>query len=332
MMPLFFPFTYLPPESAAALQICFERLTVLQPLPGRLPAHMKRLQASGWLDVRAPQSVDAARLEKIISGIRTWADLNRGSRGLDTGFFQSMGDRIPLFDDTTPSRIRDAIRSRKHQGHGKEDSMGIIADLVFLSMAEQYDIQSRAISEGLDGLTSMEADLFDRLKGVENGMQRPSAPPAGREVDASADYMLAERLAAWRRVAGAVFDADMLPAVAVTTRRAVVDSLKENTESLHEVVCMEAVACGEPSAAPLQDWRLELAAYLQQLVGGEDPTGIAAPGAPPEASTDRNCFSLRLYVTAGVDLKNLLDSRHGGHLARQAGGNAACTVVALVQC
>ena len=117
MTPIFFPFTYLPSGVADILRACFHEVILLQPVPGRIPVGMEKLQTSGWLDVRAPLDIDAARLEAVIKSYHSWAELNRGGGGIDTGAIQPLGKQFPFFDDTAPSRIRDAIRERADMGH-----------------------------------------------------------------------------------------------------------------------------------------------------------------------------------------------------------------------
>jgi hypothetical protein len=334
MIPIFFPYTYIPPETADLLQACFSRLAVLQPLPGRLPEDMQSLQASGWLDLRAPIGIDASRLEETIRGVRTWAELNRGRRGLDTGFSHSTGNRIPLFDDTVPSRLRDAIRSQGGSAPRATDTaVPLVTDLVFLNMAEQFDVQSRTVSEDFDGLKRMEAELFNQLHGKENAIQWPGARQPSRQHPESAGYMLAERLAAWRRVMGASYAPGQMPAVAVTVSRPVVEDLIEATGILREALRLENVPLDDPAAQGAgQAWRLELDACLRTLATGATPPCAPAPALPTgSGGPPQRLFSIRLYVAAGVDLWHLLDAERLEAPCRASSGEAPHAVIVLVQ-
>ncbi len=199
MRPLYFPFTYLAPASAAALRICFNGVMAVQTVPGRLPADMEALRASGWLEVRSPRGIDAARLVAAIEDCRRWAESNRGSRGLDTGRLQPVGGRVPFYDDNAPSRIRDAIRGQGRGGAEGGVHADLLRDLLFLAMAERFDIETRAVGEGFAWLAGMEAGLFAQLKGDDEAVFRPLSGPRLGGGGLSEGYMLGERLAAWRR-------------------------------------------------------------------------------------------------------------------------------------
>lgn len=327
MIPIYFPFTYMPPASAEALRSCFTRMTILQPGEGRLPADMAPMAASGWLDVRLPAGVDGARLQAVMKEYRDWAEVHRG---VDTGLIRSLGDRPPFFQDNATSRIREAIRGREKAAPEGQDSATIFSDLIFLGMAQEFDVQNQLVGEDLKAVMQMEARLFGRLKG-EDGKGPPPVEAGGGRTSVPGEYMLGERLAAWSRLLALSFGGDSAPLAAVTTSLAAVEYLREHAPELKEVGRIEAVAPAGPAEEGPEKQGRDLSAILQTLATAEAAEALSLPAGPVAACSDGPATSVVLYVCPGIGLVDYLAAAVGGDSSEPARREAVNTVIGLVR-
>ena len=75
-------------------------------------------------------------------------------------------DRIPFFDATSVSQIRQEIR-RTNQGTHVSDAAEneTMAAYIFLHMAQSFDIQNQIIVQQMQQHASMEKTLYEELRG-----------------------------------------------------------------------------------------------------------------------------------------------------------------------
>lgn len=322
---VFFPFTCLPAGTAQALRACFVRLTLIRPTSETCECDAPRAEAD-WLDRRSPGGVNEKQLQGLIREYRAWAEVHRGRRGIDGG---RVGARLPATEEGAPSRIRDAIRRVGRDAGQGDAAAGLVNDLVFLSIAETYDLQSSGLQERYEDLAHREAKLFDALRGDEVEAPRviPGAALAAGDPGA---YMPQERLGAWARVACRIFADGFATPILVTTSRAVVESLRERLEGLHVVARLEGIGCSPADEPAMGPWRERLAEYLADLAAPQPRTADPAPPAPPPSAGEAP-VRLTLYLATGVDGHRLLDTFAAEHQALPPADAGERTVIALVE-
>jgi hypothetical protein len=327
MTPIFFPFTYMPPASAEALRSCFTRMTVLQPGAGCLPADMAPLAASGWLDVRLPVGGDDTRLEAVMKDYRDWAEVHRG---VDAGVLRSLGDRPPFYQDNATSRIRDAIRGQEKSSPEVQEVAAIFPDLIFLGMAQEFDVQNQLVREDLKNVMQMEARLFGLLKG-EQSKRRQSFGDGDVRTTAPGEYMLEERLASWSRLLALSVGGDSVPLAAVTTSLTAIEYLLEHAPDLKKVGRIEPIAAADPAQESMEKGSRNLSAILQTLATAEAADALSMPAAPVSACSGGTAAWVVLYVCPGIGLVDFLAAAVGSDAPEPPRTEAVNTVIGLVR-
>ena len=107
MKPIYFPFTFISEPIVEALSACFKQTVVYQVSSQKVPEKMQEWSKSGTLDIRIPVEGDEKKLDKILNDYRAWINLNQGS---EIAFLKTQVDKIPIFDETYSSKIRDDIK------------------------------------------------------------------------------------------------------------------------------------------------------------------------------------------------------------------------------
>jgi hypothetical protein len=190
--PVYFPQTFLPPETLAALRLVFRSLTVVQPPPPGLPAEMQPFADKGFLDVLRP-STGSGHAEVLLDYQR-WAERHHGGIGVAAAWRQERSAADALGAEGTLFEIAAAIRRGASPGGSAVAADPLRSAELFLRLAQDADRQQYQLSRALAACDRRHDRLFDGLRGeVRPATDGASFPAAG------GDHM-PERLAAWARV------------------------------------------------------------------------------------------------------------------------------------
>jgi len=292
MTPVWFPYTYLPPELAAAAANWFPRLSVYQPAADQLPPELDSWAACGFLDVRVPVPEGGERIAAAVGEYRQWAHL-RGRRDLKTALPPGVAEgRPPFFDDTASAQILAELKGGVPQE--SKEAQRLFRARMFLCLAQDLDRQNCELRRRLKGVL---ADSRAMLEGLRPEADREAAvvtSPLGDTLDDVSDYMLTERLSAWAQLF--LRDTPNTAVLLTSSRRLLADLLAscENSRLLKP-----AHAGGLTTAAevPVGAADRTLLRNLTDLCMQPEPVLPAGLGPlrPPEAGTaPADHFSLHL--------------------------------------
>jgi hypothetical protein len=288
--PVYFPHTYLSPETAAAIRSAFSSVVGYQPVAGRRPPDMQELVESGFLEIVAPAPDDEERLDRVIQELERWGRLQQGGAGLLAVFFSNRPDSDPLMADGTTAQIASEIR-RPPSDALPAAQEALMRSAVFLQLAHQVDRQSYQVHAELKGCGHAYAELLDALAGEDaRPPQAPVAPPAGPLLP-ERDSLLEHRLRAWSRLflhrpaAGPVF-VTACPDVAGLIAEQFPSLCRIGRSALDKTTHADA-ASAPPDAGGLMA-RLEMLACLplpdasvSDKSGNDDPLIYAVPDVSP---------------------------------------------------
>jgi hypothetical protein len=244
--PIYFPHTYLPPETAAAMRAVCTTMVGYHPGDGRLTDDMHALVESGFLEIVTPAGDAAPGLDRAIQEFERWGRLHHGGAGLLSLFLSGRPGLDPLMADGTAAQIAAAIQ-RRPEAAAAPATAALMRSLVFLQLAHQADHQGHQARADLRRYERAQADLFSAITG-----KRPTRAEAfiAESPAAEADPMLERRLNAWARLfllrpyASPIF---------ATARPEVIDILAERFPALHRVErsVLSRMICEQATPAPL---------------------------------------------------------------------------------
>jgi hypothetical protein len=148
-----------------------------------------------------------------------------------------------------------------------------------------------------------------------------------REAGDPGGYMTAERLRSWARVARAIFADTAPPPVAVTTSRAVVETLAERVDAFEEAARFDAVPGGPGDHQAMERWRGQLVEFIEALISGHQ---VRLP-SPPKAAAEAPGLTLILYAARGMAMARLLKVAAGEPVDVTAEEVVEPALVALVE-
>ncbi|OQX26325.1 MAG: hypothetical protein BWK80_11060 [Desulfobacteraceae bacterium IS3] len=291
MKPIYFPFTYISEQTAAALAACFRQTAIYQPSELKLPETIRKYSENGILDIRRPVSGNDDRLNAIIKEYRRWAEFHQGT---GKAFFNIQGNKIPFFDDTKPSSIRaDILRSAKPENGSSEAEAAdlLLAARIFLCIAQDFDTQHHELNTDLVSFEKMEQNLMKNLRGedfdeigIKNDAFRFLREDAGI-------YMTAERIKAWTRLM--LHDSES-SGLFITDSRAVFEHIGESAADAEKVFYFKEIATDDAGGT-----RENLEQYLDMLV--KNPDSVSADSLPklPAGEREGRSLSLKLCLVPG---------------------------------
>ena len=232
MIPILFPYTYVPQALARTLTRWFDVVGVYQPSEHLVPEEMQRWCQDSAVQFRFPVRSEDRPLAKILEDFHRWSTLQRDRRGIGSAYRKSLEGGPPFFEADLPSHIRADIKRRISGVESAEDAeRDLLQARVFLAIAQELDRQSDLLENDLARLDDLEIMLMESMHEPEEAAAALSAARSGKITGRreESDYMLAERLAAWTRLMAS--DASLRKpealAVFVTPGRVVLDSLLE---------------------------------------------------------------------------------------------------------
>lgn len=311
MIPIYFPFTCIRDERAAALTACFTRIVLFQPIPardfGHSSDHAERLTNGGRLDIRVPVADDAKKISGIIAQYRQWAEIHEGSA---LAFFKSQEGRTPFFDDVSAHHIRSEVqRKATGKADAPESPDPLLLARIFLAVAQEFDLRESELAADLDAVSGMERELLKTLKGEAEFEEAVAGLSATTGTNDPGGRMAEERLAAWARLAAHAPAAEGNP-VFITDSRRVWETVADILDLTGAVVTIS-----RPDASPdvmdAGSFREALAAYLERLaLSDETPP---RPEALTEAVPD-SPETLRIFRAAGLSPRQFLSRCAGTDL------------------
>lgn len=291
MKPIYFPFTYISEPAAATLASCFKQTVVYQPSELKLPEIMLKYSENGILDIRTPVSGNEDRLNAVIKEYRRWAEIHQGG---GKTFFNIQGNKVPFFDDTTPSSIRaDILRGAKTENrHPEPDTPDpLFAARIFLCIAQDFDMQHQGVNTDLESYQKMEQNLMKNLRGEdfdEIGIRNDAFRFLREDTGI---YMTAERIKSWTRLM--VCDPES-SGLFITDSRAVFEHISEMAADAEKVFYLDEIQIYDA-----EQTRENLEQYLDMLV--KSPVPVSADSLPkiPADEGENRSLSLKLCLVPG---------------------------------
>jgi hypothetical protein len=290
MKPIYFPTTYVSPSAAAAMQTLFASIATCQACVGRLPADMRTLQESGFLDVLTPVAGGEQRLDDMVREFRQWGHLHAGGAGLHAAFRRQRLQADFLAEDGSSSQLVSQIKSRWIPARGPTEPDRLMPARVFLHLAQEFDRQSCEIQRDLALHEKLSAELLHALTGGQDS----SAGELNQGPDGHEDHLWESRLAAWARL----FLCQPCPSpVFVATSAAVVEHVIASVPRALRLLpgalvtlARPPVAIGHPSPHDVMPRLAEFAASPLALLEKQFVT--ATPDAPGPRGAGPDVFVL----------------------------------------
>lgn len=283
LIPVYFPFTYVSPATAARLGRWFDRLGLLAPAadasapPG--PASL------AWR-LYTPPPGDEALLDELEAEWRQWAEMHAGA---------DLAAVLAAREADGPFAAAPAISSLRSRIRAGADGRGadartdpLLTARVFLRLAHGLDRDQDALGEQLQQVADLERQMRRQIDGEVTAGPSTLGSLAGHDPGA---VLTERRLAAWARLALAL---ETAADVLVTDSPAVMAALAEHVGLLDPVQALspeevrrlpralsEALASGAGTAVTVHGVPLPPAAFLQRLAAG--------PRARPDTPAGPEC-------------------------------------------
>lgn len=303
MTPIYFPHTYIPKSIMAALHTCFSLLTFYLPSRRGIPPAMQEWEQNGWIELRSPPQVEEESLSSALREFRNWAAMhgNQDRAGFD--YIRSQMGRVPFFDGSSVAQIQADIRGSSSTREASSVSRFFSAR-VFLGIAQEMDIDAEALAHGMQRHDSLERKLYSELTGAIAAFP----PPTDHEttgMHAHLDHMFRERLMAWWVLSSSLSQSagDDLSRIFVSSSRAVVDYLIDNSTGSVELLSKRKIPVLGSESAALDTWRRGLLDRLRTVALADQPDESLADidwPAIPEESEPASILTLTIFLFPGM--------------------------------
>jgi len=277
--PIYFPFTCVAESVARNLSRLLGRILVFQPIQGRPPESLRRCEANGWIDVKAPWTGDEDQLMAFFNEFKDWDRRLHGSEASLKAAFEA-----GFYNQAFVSQIRtDIVKNQEKTPEAPEP--GFMARL-FLIMAQDLDVRQMEIARDLALSADHELDLFIRMTGKKI-LDGPGETLFNTD---SGAYMTGQRLAAWFRLLGF---AGTESAFLITDSPAVESLLKDRLKDMEMIVAFDGVAWQQPE---------DIVQKFNQRVAHQAVTpwpGRLEGEIPDLVAGDGQDVSFKLYMVPG---------------------------------
>jgi hypothetical protein len=321
-IPVYFPMTYLSAAAEGRLAACFGQTAVYRPSVRTLPETMQAAVDAKRLVVHTPVKAESDRLAALMKAYYAWAEENKG---VDLSVIKGRESRIPFYEDTSISRIRQNIRNMGTEKEKEEARDPVFRARLFLEMAQELDRQNSELERSLDHVRVKEDSMLSDLLGDSGG-------PGGIETVLRADrvadpgaYMTGTRLQAWWQLARTGPGTGNL---LVTDSRSVIETLVEKEPGLKKA--------GPPLKLPFRQsgdqapaaWQGRLSDYLAELTSRAEAGDV--PADLPVVRAGDAAVSLSFYRLEETDTETLFNSLSAPGDALSAPGPETNLVICLV--
>jgi len=234
MTPIYFPFTYVSKQTADVLRACFSKTIVYQPSSYNIPESMRQLKDKGLLDIRIPAKDDNEKLAEILREYKNWAHIHQGS---GMSFFKTQTDNIPFYDEISAHQIRSDIKKKEKNQTSEQIIDPILHARIFLSMAQEFDINQWDITSELESFADLEKAFIEDLKGDKDSESVNLTTNQAFVKDEPGSHMTDQRIKSWINLLMCdPKDSNFY----VTTSRDVMENLFEKSQEM-EMVFKDAI-------------------------------------------------------------------------------------------
>lgn len=301
MKPIYFPFTYISKPVAEVVYACFGKTIVCQLSSKNIPEEIHKLAERGVLDILIsgkPKIKDEEKLSAILKEYNAWANLHQGSKGIQLDFFKARRNKIPFFDDTSISQIKADIKDITDENLVRKEPDSIFDARIFLSIAQEFDMQSDKIDLDILSFETARKDLIKNLKGeIETS---PLVPDYGDEFRAGnfIDYMIPERIEAWALLmcCDPLQYREEMSGLFVTNSRQAIDYLLDKTPEAENVFSIDTIPMVENQVEETAKWQKSLMKYFEIVAESSRPLEIDDFTADHDDLKCETKASLSLYL------------------------------------
>ena len=265
MIPIYFPFTYIPAPLEKAVESCFGSIAVYQPSGLFIPERLRQQENVGLVNIRIPEQSGEEQLRRIQDEYTRWAALHQGNQ-LD--FLKVQGPAVPFFEELSTARIKADIKKNKLPA----DPEPLFNARLFLQLAQDFDAKNDELEQQLLLTKQTEQALFKHLRGGDDLKGPEDVSSETRAGHAGEEYMTLERLTAW----GHLFLQDQSlhatnnPMVMVTNSRKSLEMLQEYGGGIRQVLCIKNIPLGKRQQGLMLQGREKLSASLSTLAEKAD--------------------------------------------------------------
>jgi hypothetical protein len=317
MKPLFFPFTYVTEPTINAYCYFFNGISVFQSSMKHVPEPMGQWAAQGFLDVRMPDPKVSRTFDRLLAETENWALSRRGGA---VSFFKGYQDRVPFFEPSSVSQIRQDIRAAERAvSPDKPQQEALLRARIFLQLAQEFDAHNQWLSHQMLQQKAMERNLFRELRGDERSTDRATEPGQSGENQDPFQYMILDRLKAWSRV---MLSHGHVQGPLVTTGASVLALIREYVPDTEKLILAATIPAIRKDAATAKNERQDLIDYCEKLVHTPVPllndSGLL--DTYPAETTDT--LSMKLYLLPGIAPQSLFARFVEGRLPGDRGAAA----------
>ena len=163
----YMPFTYLRQDLISRLAVAVGSFAVCQVSEALVPSTMKAWINKGTIVPQWAEGVNADQVLKAMDAFNQWGDVHQDRLAAMAGLSMDGGDRIPMVNESAPTRISNLIRHYKtyenRDATAKSDPLFRAA--LFLAMAQRHDEDQDAVTGTLADVRRMEARMAAQLTG-----------------------------------------------------------------------------------------------------------------------------------------------------------------------
>jgi hypothetical protein len=293
MKPIYFPFTFISKPIVEALSACFKQTAVYQVSSQKVPENMQEWRKSGTLDIRIPVEGDEKKLDKILADYKAWINLHQGS---EIAFLKTQADKIPIFDETSSSQIRDDIKKKIRENQSQEQPDDLFNARLFLQIAQEFDLQNIELKQDLLLFETKEQDLMKNLKGENEDLHLKIAGNRTLEADDPGHYMTKERIMSWTRL---MQHDQQVSGLFVTSSRAMLEYLIDIAPEVEKLICFDAIPVFENRVEEMERWQVGLMESLEMLATNQLPSSTDGIFNAPAAEGCERKVALTLYIVPG---------------------------------
>jgi hypothetical protein len=294
MIPIYFPFTYIPTAALTIFQNLFKSVTVYQPSSLNIPGILLGGKKSDFIDLRIPLKMEESKLDAVLKDFRSWAKIHRESQ---MDFLKVQRDKIPFYEEFSASQIKADI---KKSGAVTAPDLLFNARL-FLQTAQEFDRYHDELNQELVSLDKAEQDLHENLKGekLAHSEEYSTGNKAGNNYPP--DYMILERLRAWTHLFLCDrIDTDPENLLFITTGRAALDILVDGrAEKVKKVLCLRNIPMEAKDIPKIKQWRDSLGKRLKELAEKGGNESVAENLWGPEDNEISGKAALTVYLVIG---------------------------------
>lgn len=296
IIPIYFPFTYVPRWVAETLTTYFNRFRIYQPSARQIQDEMQPWVDANVMEIRTPVKTADEMFVKTVKDFQYFASLHDDPKSLKTAAQLGRDCGIPFFGESTASQIIADVKKGIPSKSNATNFDPLFCARVFLDFAEQFDRQSDELKRGL-GLDERRSQALQEKLSGEKGIGLPNTPlTAEIKSNDAGEYMAQGRLQAWIRL----FLEDTIDSgIFVTNSQSVFNHLTENLTAVEKIIESE----GPPDKAVLDDtvvtWRKPFLKQLKQCIKTQWPTTEDAVAGVPPLRYMHSKVTLKLYLVPG---------------------------------